>query len=87
MVAVPAVTPVTTPVLEFTVATDGVLLLHVPPASASVNVIVVLAQKEDVPPEIAGACGHQRKITPLAGGAQVELKLVLVNVDVPSGKV
>ena len=39
MVAVPAVPPVTTPVVEFTVA-DVELLLHVPPAVASVSVIV-----------------------------------------------
>ena len=31
MVAFPADTPVTTPVVAFTVATDGVTLLQVPP--------------------------------------------------------
>ena len=40
MLAVPAVTPVTTPVVEFTVATPVVLLLHVPPAVASASVMV-----------------------------------------------
>lgn len=38
--AVPAVPPVTTPVVEFTVAMPVELLLQVPPAVASVSVIV-----------------------------------------------
>jgi hypothetical protein len=40
MVAVPVATPVTTPVPEPTVATDVLLLLHVPPEVASLNVLV-----------------------------------------------
>ena len=38
IVAVPALPPVTFPV-EFTVATDVLLLLHVPPVTASVNAV------------------------------------------------
>ena len=44
MAAVPALVPVTTPVVEFTVAIPVALLLHVPPAVASVSVIVWPAQ-------------------------------------------
>lgn len=40
MVAVPEAMPVTTPVDAPTVATEGLLLLHVPPAVASANVTV-----------------------------------------------
>jgi hypothetical protein len=39
IVALPAATPVTTPVAEPTVAVDALLLLHVPPASVFVNVV------------------------------------------------
>ncbi len=39
MVGVPAKIPVTTP-LEFTVANDGLLLLHVPDGVPSLNVVV-----------------------------------------------
>ena len=48
--AVPADMPVTRPV-EVTVATDGLLLLHVPPGVASVNSVDVPTQV-DVLPEI-----------------------------------
>jgi hypothetical protein len=48
IVTVPAATPVTTPV-ELTVATDGLLLLHVPPAVLSVSVIEVPTQVLDGP--------------------------------------
>ena len=44
----PAVTPVTIPVV-LTVATVGVLLLHTPPVVASVNVAVVPVQTVVVP--------------------------------------
>ena len=36
----PAATPVTTPVVEFTVAKEALLLLHVPPTVASLSVLV-----------------------------------------------
>lgn len=42
IVAIPAVTPPATPV-EPTVAIDGLLLLHVPPAGVAVSVIVLPA--------------------------------------------
>ena len=44
MVAVPAATPVTSPVLEFTVATAGVLLDQEPPVAVEVKVDVPLTQ-------------------------------------------
>ena len=56
MTAVPAVTPVTTPVAEPTVATDGVVLLHEPPLVASLNVEVEPGQTVIVP-EIADGNG------------------------------
>ena len=49
MVAVPAATPVTTPVLGFTVAMAGVLLLQVPPAAVDVNVVLDPTQIACVP--------------------------------------
>ena len=49
MLAVPAVTPVTTPVVEFTVAMPVEALLHVPPAVASVSVMVWYWQTTDGP--------------------------------------
>ena len=48
IVAEPAETPVTTPV-ELTVATEGLLLLHVPPAVLSVSVIEVPTHVDDGP--------------------------------------
>jgi hypothetical protein len=50
---VPAVTPVTTPA-PVIVATAGVALLHVPPAVASVKVVVDPTQTDNVPPIDAG---------------------------------
>jgi len=50
---VPAATPVTTPPVPI-VATEGLLLLQVPPEVASIKVAVLLAQNE-VTPEIADA--------------------------------
>ena len=41
MTAVPALTPVTTPVVAFTVATEVLLLLHEPPAVPSLLYVVV----------------------------------------------
>ena len=40
MSVVPALTPVTTPVVEFTAAFDGVLLAHVPPLTEGERVVV-----------------------------------------------
>ena len=39
IVALPTETPVTTPVPEPTVATEGVLLIHVPPVEVVANVV------------------------------------------------
>ena len=49
MVAVPAVTPVTTPVEAFTVATTVLLLLHVPPVLLELNEVVLPTQTAWVP--------------------------------------
>ena len=49
MVAVPAVTPVTTPVEAFTVAIPVALLDHVPPETVEAKVVVMLAQISCVP--------------------------------------
>jgi hypothetical protein len=51
MLAVPTATPLTTPVLLFTVATAGVLLLHVPPGTDVPSGKVAL-RHTDVPPVI-----------------------------------
>ena len=55
MVAVPIATPVTKPVPD-TVATPGLLLLHVPPAVASAKTDVEPTQRV-VPPVIATGGG------------------------------
>jgi hypothetical protein len=52
--AVPAATPVTTPVEEFTEATDVLLLVHAPPEVELVSVDVAPAQADNVPPMDAG---------------------------------
>jgi hypothetical protein len=50
MIAVPAPTPVTTPVVLFTVATAALLVLHAPPlVPFEVNVVVPLTQIACVP--------------------------------------
>jgi len=54
-VAVPADAPVTTPVVEFTLAMPEALLLQVPPAVASVSVIVAPTHTADGPVMAAGA--------------------------------
>ena len=51
MVAVPFATPVTTP--PTTLATPGLLLLHVPPVVLSVKVVVAPTHTESVPNIIA----------------------------------
>jgi hypothetical protein len=54
MVAEPAVTPVTTPAAS-TVATPDALLLHVPPAAASVSVTEEPAHTDEVPVMVPAA--------------------------------
>ena len=44
MIALPADTPVTTPVLLFTVATPGLLLLHTPPFGLLLKAILLPEQ-------------------------------------------
>jgi hypothetical protein len=48
IVTVPAATPVTKPV-EVTVATDGLLLLHVPPGVASLSNVDAPTQVDELP--------------------------------------
>ena len=55
MVALPAATPVTTPVEE-TVATAALLLLHIPATVVSVSVVEAPGQT-DAAPEIAPTTG------------------------------
>ena len=54
IVAVPAETPVTTPVAGLTVATEGLLLDHTAPGVAAVNVVVAPAQMLDAPVTVIG---------------------------------
>ena len=49
MIALPAATPVTTPVVELIVATAVLLELHVPPSTVEVNVVVPFEQTVLVP--------------------------------------
>ena len=49
MVALPAATPNTAPVVGFTVAVDGALELQVPPPVAFVNVVVAPTQTDELP--------------------------------------
>ena len=58
MVAVPAATPVTTPVEAFTVATPVALLDQLPPLTVDANVVVPFTQMLWFPlsvPAVAGA--------------------------------
>jgi hypothetical protein len=55
IVAVPATIPVTTPVAETTVATEVLLLLHVPPVDVLVNAIVKPSHTVDEPDMAAGS--------------------------------
>ena len=63
IVAVPADTPVTSP-LAFTVAMPVALLLHVPPAVASVNCVVLPIHTVCVP-VIAATTGAEPTVTVL----------------------
>ena len=49
MIAVPSDAPVTNPEAEPTGATDGLILLHVPPVVPSVKVLVSPTQTPEVP--------------------------------------
>ena len=55
MVAVPAKTPVTAPVV-LTVAVELLLLLHVPPAGDELRVMLAPSHTEEAP-VIAAGCG------------------------------
>lgn len=55
MVAVPADTPVTAPVVDPTVATPGLPLVQVPPEVPSVKVVEEPTQTLAVPPIVAGS--------------------------------
>jgi hypothetical protein len=55
MFGLPALTPVTTPLDEPTVASAGLLVLHVPPALASESVVVEPAQTVVTPVIEAGS--------------------------------
>jgi hypothetical protein len=55
IVALPALTPLTMPLTTSTVATDVLLLLHVPPVDVLVSAIVEPAQTVLLPPIAAGA--------------------------------
>ena len=66
IVAVPADTPVTSPLL-FTVAIPVALLLHVPPAVASEN-CVVLPEHTVCVPVIAATTGAALTVTVLVTG-------------------
>lgn len=54
MVAVPAVTPVTMPVVELMVAIIGLLLLHIPPPVVVVSVVVCVWHTADAPVIVPG---------------------------------
>ena len=51
----PVATPVTTPVLPDTEATDEALLLHVPPVEVSVSVVAAPVHTADAPHIAAGS--------------------------------
>lgn len=64
MVDVPAVTPVIAPVAASAVATEGVLLPHVPPGVASVSVTV--------------EPGHTCKLPPIADGSGSTVRIAVL---------
>ena len=57
MVAVPAATPVTTPVEAFTVATPTALLDQLPPLTVDANVVVPFVQISWVPLRVPAEAG------------------------------
>lgn len=70
MVTAPAATPVTTPVAELTVALAVLLLLHVPPAVASVSVVLIPVHNVEAPEMAAAAV---RSVTTLVTVPQPRL--------------
>ena len=66
MVAVPAATPVTTPVEAFTVATPAALLDQLPPLTVEANVVVPLTQMLCVPLRVPAEAGAATVIVPVA---------------------
>ena len=63
---VPWATPVTTPVVGFTVATPGVLLLHAPPGSPLALKLMPDATHTDDKPLIVPAFGSEFTVTLMA---------------------
>jgi hypothetical protein len=53
MVTLPVATPVTVPVVAPTVATDGLLLVHVPPVTVFISIAAEPTQTVDEAGEIA----------------------------------
>ena len=49
ILAVPLVTPVSTPVLALMVATEGCPLVHAPPGELQVSVVVAASHTDPVP--------------------------------------
>lgn len=72
MVTLPAATPLTTPVAGLTVAKAALLLLQVPPLTASVNVMVEPAHTDDGP-LIAPAVGAAVIVTVVVAVAVPQL--------------
>ena len=54
MVAVPAVAPLTTPPVPTPTVVEPAVVLHVPPVTASVKVVMLPAQKKLVPLIVPG---------------------------------
>ena len=80
MVAVPAATPVTTPVEEPTVATEVLVLNHVPPGTISLRVIVLPVATAELP--VIGATGSTVKVT-VAMAVPTIYVIVAVPADTP----
>ena len=66
MVAVPAATPVITPVEAFTVATTVALLDQLPPLTVEANVVVPAIQMFCVPLRVPAEVGAATVIVPVA---------------------
>jgi hypothetical protein len=81
MTEVPAETPVTTPVPAITVATEGVALLHVPPAVALLKVVVVPEHRVVVP---VIRTGFGFTVTVIVNGAPTQPPPVEVGVTIYS---
>src|SRR5437763_776971 len=81
MTAVPASTPVTTPLDDPIVATAVVLLIHVPPAIASVKLVVDPVQTSSEPAIAAG-----NGFTVKTAVALQPVESVYAIVDVPASK-